>query len=189
MDSEKLLPKEHRLQTFFEEMGDEVRLELDDTARSQDGNLLSVDIEFDSYQRLQALASIAYALENRVIKQGDMRVYQAMYRAVVFSYQVSEMVYGDSVPLDVGVYLKTVADKHDGYEIFEHNVRDYLADNPAVAQLLESYIDDIDEGRAYHEAAELAGGMMFMLAERGLAEQFIIEESQNASIDRFKAQD
>ena len=189
MDSERLLPDEHRLQTFFAQCGDEVRLEIDDVTRAQQGNLLAVDVEFDSYQRLQALASIAFALENRVIQQGDMQIYEAMYRAVVFSYQVSEIVYGDSIPLDAGAYLRTVADKEDGYDTFIQDVRYYLEDNPAVAELLRYYLDDIDEGRSYHYAAELAGGMMFMLVERGLAERFILEESQNASMDRFTDRD
>lgn len=185
MDSEKLLPNDQRLNTYFDEYGDEVRYEIDEVQRLQDGNLLSVDLEFHSYEVLKNIASIAYALEKRVIKQGDMQVFEAMYRGVLFSYQAAGIVYGESLSFDAGRYLRTIADEDDGYETLVKDVHLYLGANPAVGELLEYYIDELDEGRNYHHAVELAGGMIFMLSERALAERFIREDASNCSMDEL----
>lgn len=194
MDSEKLLPNDARLDTYFREFGDEVRYDLDEIERSQQGNLLSVDREFQTYETLQILASIAFALERRVIKQGDMKVYESVHRAVTFAYQAAHVVHEEAINFetmgfDASTYLRTIADTDDGYDRFVRDVQLYLNDNPSVAELLDYYIDDIDDGRNYHHAAELAGGMMFMLIERAMANRFISEESKNCSIAELDEQE
>lgn len=185
MDSERLLPKDQRLNAYVEEFADEFRQDIDELQRSQEGNLLSSEVEFRTYESIQTFATLAYVLEKRVIQTGSMKAYEAMYRAAVFAFQIAENVHGDSTKFEAGRYIRMLVERPDGDDLLMNDVQTYLADNPDVSELLDYYIDEIDEGRNLQHVAELSAGMVFMLIERNLGEEFILEEANNCSVEEL----
>ena len=188
MDTEKVLPNDMRLNSYVEDYPEEIKMEIDEV---RDKNTLcdplDVDIEFETIGNLKVLASLAYALNERFVQQDDHRAYEAMYRGVVFAYQLTRMVQGEEASFDAGSYIGQLLKQPDKYDQLIRDTQFYLQDNDQLCEFLGDYVDELDGGRGYPHLAELAASVVFMLSERSLADKFLAESAKNATVEEFKS--
>lgn len=177
MDSEKVLPRDMRFETYLSDRSEAVLNEVD-RARSKEffSDLLDLDFEFESIDNTLMVYSLAKAVNEYVLPDGNRESHETMYRAGMFAYQVSKFVHdGEVIGFEAGRYLQHIIPREDAYEQLVEDVSLYLEDNQAVGEFFDYFSGEIDGGRGYGELADLMGGLMFMLIERFKAEQFIAE--------------
>lgn len=188
MDTEKVLPNDMRLNSYVEDYPEEMKLEIDE-AREKNvlKDLLDIDIEFETLSNLKVLASLAYSLNERFVKQDDVKAYESMYRGVIFAYQVTRIVQGEEANFDASVYIRSLLEQPDRYDQLIRDTQFYLQDNRQLCDFLGEYVDELDDGRGYPHLAELASSVVFMLCERSLADRFLAETAKNASVEEFES--
>ncbi len=188
MDTEKVLPNDMRINSYVEDYPEEIKLEIDE-AREKNVlcDLLDIDLEFETLGNLKVLASLANSLNERFVKQDDVKAYESMYRGVVFAYQITRIVQGEEANFDAGVYIGSLLKQPDNYDQLIRDTQFYLQDNEQLCDFLGEYVDELDGGRGYPHLAELASSVVFMLCERYLADKFLAETSKNATVEAFES--
>lgn len=175
-----------RLDSYFELCGDELEAGLNEIRLSNAADdIIDHEVEFSTMQNLRAFASLARSVNNDLVHQDDERAYEAMYRAVVFAYQIAGSFQGSSVSFDAAPYLARLIHEPEGYDALRRDTQLYLGDNPNLDAFLECYVGELDGGRNYPHLVETTAAMVFMLTERAFAEEFLAEETQHCSIDEI----
>ncbi|HAC56461.1 TPA: hypothetical protein DCF80_03080 [Candidatus Saccharibacteria bacterium] len=182
MDSEKVLPRDHRIDPLLEECGDEVRLEIDDRQLGNE-EILDPSIELEDYDSFRYFSRF---VQHEALGVDDEVSRVAIYRAMVFAYEVTQIIHEENARLSVVSYVQHIARSADREEQLRQDVQYYLADNPNIHDLIQYYLDEIDQGREKPEAIELGAGLVFMLVERNLANHWIHETAVSASPSMFE---
>ena len=174
MDSERVLPKEHRLDAWVSGFADEIRDELEAISEHQGNN----DIFLQSFMEADTISSNNFRAAARFLHtevfQEDAKAQETIQRAVFFANQVAGIVYSEDLSYRVEDYLQELFESADPRHRLEVDVRgNYLVENPAVRDFLRTYSRAIDQYRGYENIVETVGGMVCMLVERSLGEQFI----------------
>lgn len=186
MDTEKLLPMDMRLDSYFESCADELEAELSDLRlKNAAKDILDYEVEFSSMNNLLAFASLALSVnENLVLQQGEGS-YETMYRSVVFAYQMAGIIQGNTISFNATPYLSRLFQNPDGYDELIRDTQLYLEDNPNLDTFIGHYADELDGGRGFVHLAEISAALVFMLSERALAEEFIAEETQHCTVEEL----
>lgn len=174
MDSERILPRESRLDTWVRDFADEIRDELEAISENQENNdiILQAFMESDSVSTNNFRAAAKF-LHEEVFQEGD-KAQETIRRAVFFANQVAGFIYSEDLGYRIEDYLQELFESADPRHRLEVDVRgNYLVENPAVRDFLRSYALAIDQYRGHENLVETVGGMVCMLVERSLGEQFI----------------
>lgn len=174
MDSERMLPRESRLDTWVRDYADEIREELESISEQQQNNDIIIEsfIESDSITCNNFRAAAKF-LHEEVFKE-DEKAAETIHRAVFFANQVAGFIFSEDMGYRIEDYLQELFVSTDPRHMIEVDVRGrYLVENPAVRDFLRSYARAIDQYRGYESLVETVGGMVCMLVERSLGEQFV----------------
>lgn len=174
MDSERVLPRESRLDTWVRDFADEIRDELEAISEHQENNdiILQSFMESDSVNSNNFRAAAKF-LHTEVFQE-DEKAQDTIHRAVFFANQVAGFIYSEDLGYRIEDYLQELFENDDPRHRLELDVRGgYLVENPAVRDFLRTYARAIDQYRGYENLVETVGGMVCMLVERSLGEQFI----------------
>jgi hypothetical protein len=174
MDSERVLPKESRLDTWVRDFADEIRDELEAISEHQDNSdiILQSFMESDSTNANNFRAAAKF-LHAEVFQEGE-KAQETIVRAVFFANQVAGFIYSEDLGYRIEDYLQELFENDDPRHRLELDVRgSYLVENPAVRDFLRTYARAIDQYRGHENLVETVGGMVCMLVERSLGEQFI----------------
>lgn len=175
MDSERILPAEQRINHRLEEDGEEVFAWLEGLlSRSDYENLLDPDVEFASLRNVRIFDAMAETIEDEFIRSNKTQAQEALYRAMMFAFQVAERTQPeDTTEIVAGPYFAYLRQQADPFEELHRDVRTYLKENQEIRYLLDFYNDELDEGRDRHAYTLLGAGLVFMLAERSMGERFL----------------
>lgn len=174
MDSERMLPKDNKLDTWVRDFADEIRDELEAISEHQENNdvILQTFIESDSVSANNFRAAAKFL--HKEVFQEDEKAYETIHRAVFFANQVAGFIYSEDLGYRIEDYLQELFVSDDPRHRLEVDVRgSYLVENPAVRDFLRTYSRSIDQYRGHENLVETVGGMVCMLVERSLGEQFI----------------
>lgn len=172
-----------RLDSYFEFCGDDLEAELNEIRlKNAAEDILDHEVEFGTMNNLRAFVSLARSVNENLVPPHDELAYEAMYRAVVFAYQVARAFQGSRVSFDAAPYLGRLFNEPEGYNALVRDTEIYLEDNPNLDAFLECYIGELDGGRNCPHLVETTAALVFMLTERALAEEFLAEETQHCSI-------
>ena len=178
MDSEKVLPRDMRFETYIRDHTDDVIGEVDRLRHNKPfrGDIIDANFELESLENMEIMASLAYWINKEIIPDSDRASYETMYRTIMFVNQVSRFVHkGEVLAFNAGRYLEQVIPLEDSFGQLADDVSVYLNDNPGIRELLDYYSGELDGGRSHTDLVELSGGLVFMLIERSKAERFIAE--------------
>lgn len=185
-----MLPKDHKLDTWVRDFADEIHDELEAISEHQENNdiILQTFIESDSVSSNNFRAAAKFLHEG--VFQEDEKAYETIHRTVFFANQVAGFIYSEDLGYRVEDYLQELFVSADPRHRLEVDVRgNYLVENPAVRDFLRTYARAIDQYRGYENLVETVGGMVCMLVERSLGEQFIhsdLYEAQSSEVDEFE---
>lgn len=194
MDFERCLPNDSKLDNYFELDMDVFTNDVDERRADHAGNdLLDSNIEFDTFETVAYFDTLTHQLlgtfiDERNKNEDSDETHEAVYRAMVFAYQIGVGVHDVNTGLNAPAYLAALIESSpDPKERFERDVHDYLAENPHIDAFLGMYVDDLDEGRNQLQAIELAAGMTFMLIERRIGELFVNNEFEHVTPQDIQA--
>lgn len=181
MDSESVLPNDQRLDLFLKECGHEVQLEIEDR-QPGDAELIDTNIELADFTSFRYFSRF---VEWEVMRINDEASRQAIYRAMAFAYEVAQIVHEANAQFNAAPYIVHIMNSTDREEFLRNDTQDYLAHNPHIHDLIQYYLDDIDQGRQKPMLIEMSAALVFMLVERNLGDIFLHESSRNASIEQL----
>lgn len=181
MDYEKLLPSSDRIDVFLGEYCTDVQQEIEER-RLGDNEVLDPSVELYD---LKSFEYFSYFIKGEVLQSEDAEVRKAVYRALVFGYEVTQIIHEANAQFDAVPYIRHIIASEDRERQLREDTQYYLADNPHIHDLIQYYIEAIDEGRGVHELIEMAAALMFMLVERNLGNTFVHETARNATVDQF----
>lgn len=186
MDSERILPLDQRINHRLIEDGDEVLGWLDALLEKTDyENILDIDVEFRNLRNIRVFDSLAEALEDDFIQSEKEGAKAALYRSMLFAYQVAERTQpDDTTEIAAGPYISYLRQQGEPFEELHREVRSYLNENQEIRFLLDYYMDELDEGRDRHAYTLLGAGLVFMLAERSMGERFLLGTQQPVEPDK-----
>lgn len=175
MDSERILPLEQRINHRLDQGGEEVFEWLEKLLSNSDyENLLDPDVEFASLRNIRIFDAMAETIEEEFIRSDKAQAQEALYRAMMFAFQVAErMQPDDTTEVVAGPYFTYLRRQTDPFKELHRDVRLYLKENEEIRLLLDFYSDELDEGRDRHAYTLLGAGLVFMLAERSMGERFL----------------
>lgn len=175
MDSERILPLDQRINYRLIEDGDEVFGWIDALLeKSEYENILDLDVEFNSLRNIRVFDALAEALDDDFIESEKEGAKAALYRAMMFAFQVSERTQpDDTTEITAGPYITYLKRQDEPFQELYREVRTYLSENREIRFLLDFYMDELDEGRDRHAYTLLGAGLVFMLAERSMGERFL----------------
>lgn len=189
--SERMLPKENKLDTWVRDFAVEIRDELEAICESQENNdiILRSFMESDSVSTTNFRAAARFLHE--IVFKEDEKAYETIHRAIFFANQVAGLVYGEGLGYRIDDYLQELFVDDDPRHRLEVDVRgNYLVENPAIRDFLKTYSLSVDQYRGHKNLVETVGGMTFMLVERGLGDQFIrsglYEEATSGAAELFE---
>lgn len=182
MDSENALPTDQRLNLLLEECGAEIRLEVEDR-RTGDLEILDADVELVDDENFRNFSRF---VEWEVLRIADETSRQAVQRAMAFAYEVAQIVHEKNAQFNAGPYIAYLLGSDDREERLRLDTQHYLTQNPHIHDLIQYYLDDIDQNRQKPMLIEMSAGLIFMLVERNLGDIFLHELSQNASVEQFE---
>lgn len=181
MKFEYPLPDDARIQSYLVENRAEMLSEFADVRnRHLGGDLISSDTEFFNTRELAQNQNIVTFLGSKVLTGAaehcgvgfEESGKATVYRAVLFSKQVVETIYGSCFGVDVNSYLNELRGYTPEYafKILACDSSDYLSKNEGISDFITWFSDEIDEGRGYSYYAELTASMIFMLAEQKMSD-------------------
>ena len=190
MDSERILPRESRLDTWVRDFADEIRDELEAISEHQENNDIILQTFMDSHSvNTNNFRAAARFLHEEVFQEDD-KAQETIHRAVFFANQIAGFIYSEDLGYRMEDYLQELFESTDPRHRLEIDVRgNYLVENPAVRDFLKSYALAIDQYRGHENLVETVGGMVCMLVERSLGEQFIhsgLYEAPSSDSDTFE---
>jgi hypothetical protein len=187
MDSERIVPNDKRFNTHFSERDQEMILKIVEI-QDEYSDVLNPLIEFPDLNTPIMIGSLAKALNEDILRLNDSAAWEAMYRAMAFSYQVATMIHGEPAQYDARVYLVALVNKpKNGLDQLNDDVFGYLGDNPHVYSFIARYAEELDGDRDQRYLVEMSAGLMFMLTERCLGEQHIRGAMKNSSMEDFES--
>ena len=169
-----MLPKDAKLDTWVRDFADEIRDELEAISEHQENNdiILQSFMESDSISSNNFRAAAKFLHED--VFQEDEKAYETIHRAVFFANPIAGFIYSEDLGYRIEDYLQELFVDTDPRHRLELDVRgNYLVENPAVRNFLRTYARAIDQYRGHEGLVETVGGMICMLVERSLGEQFI----------------
>lgn len=183
MKFEYSLPDDARIQSYLVENRAEMLTEFADIRNKHlGGDFIDSDTEFFNTRELEQNQNIVKFLEAKVFAgaaEYDSANFEEMgratvYRAVLFSKQVVEAIYGQYFSVDVNSYLNELRGYTSEYafKIFACDSSDYLSKNQGIGDFITWFSDEIDESRGYSYYAELTASMVFMLAEQKMDDMY-----------------
>ena len=184
---ESYLPPEHQFNEAVHEFREVIVDELYEDAEALD--IINVEQEFSRhFQGVWQLSDVvarvlASETEPHEVVQG------AMYRGMTFALQVSDAISSGKVTLSLNHWVdlaKTRNATHLGEAIYI-DIQEYLSQRPDIDSLIGLFMSEIsaEDYMLYHHHIETAAGMIFMLAERSQAEQYVQGRAQSLSPDDF----
>ena len=113
MDSERVLPKESRLDTWVRDYADEIRDELEAIKDHQENNdiILQSFIESDSVSVTNFRAAADF-LHHEVFQE-DERARETIHRAVFFANQIAGFIYSEDLGYRIEDYLQVLFESDD----------------------------------------------------------------------------
>lgn len=175
--SESFLPPERRFNAVVDDVGD-ILDEVITEAQKEWGDILDPKKELDNnftlvYELTQRLAHEMSDHERDDIAE----VTRVMYRAAMFALVVIDDIKVEPVrSLPIGQYID-----RDGWsqDQMRQDISDYLSESPLIDALIGKYMPEIDTSTRYNRHAEIAAGLVFMLAERQIADGHMMQSAQD----------
>lgn len=186
MEIDDIFPKVQTLEWQCREYQEEIRAEIEAIREIQgDNDFILHSLEDYDARSIGNLKAVGKFLTEKVFLE-DERAYQTVIRAMLFANQVASIVHHNLSGYRLVDYVQELYEASDPQQQLDIDVRGYwLSENPSLRNILKYYALDIDQYRGYEHLIESAGGMVFMLVERSLREQWIQEEIRSSTENYF----
>lgn len=182
--AENLLPLDKSLEGNLVDRKAELYARLD-APLDGGGDVLDVDNEKerDFIRLIKFSEGISCLISTDEAEQRVIR--DAVYRSLCFAAQLADDLLPPSYDCDVVSYMVGWLST-GGFALVPlvEDCRAYLQARPEVQKLIKHYMPEIDVSGSYNEISEAFAGMVCMLAERSVAEQYV-----SASIGTMSVQD
>ena len=169
---ENILPQDIKLDPSVEYYRDLID-ELFEDNRLNYGDIIDPDKEIHhDIVKMAKFADICANLFADYDEQHD-DVSRAVYRSICFANLVAEDTLPNNYRCDLTTYVSDRLQAAHSTEILITDVQEYLQHREGLDTLIGYYAPEIDPTGQHHHIVELFSGMVFMLAERSLGEQYI----------------
>lgn len=166
------LPTERRFDATLADVYEILEEDLANTLKEYDGDIIDPGAEIDRNMIMlwELNCRLAEAVYNK--DHEDLgSVSRVMYRASAFALQVIDDVRDQPIgSLPIAEYMG--GDRFSEYNL-QADTQDYMSESPLIDALVGKYMPEIDSSGRYNHHAELAAALMFMLAERRVAKDYI----------------
>lgn len=178
---ENILPREYQFDASLKEVGDD--LLIGDLCKTVKRKRDIIDFSKEQYREAN-LRSISPGLTRMIIAGGEDpdEVQRVVYRSLAFTLQtIDDIKVGpiDSIPTD---YLEEVARTKNVATDITADVQEYLFSRPNISAFIYTFLSHIDASYLYHHHVTTVSGLLFMLAEQSVAEQYLQAELENFDI-------
>lgn len=110
----------------------------------------------------------------------------AIYRSICFAAQVCDYTLTGDYTFNLIEYMAERTQNWRNLQAIAEDSDQYLGSRPNVADLIDSYMPDIDPSGDNDAAARLFASLSFMLAERSIGEQRVQDALDDATAEDFE---
>lgn len=169
---ENILPYETKLDPSVEYFRDEIDELFDDNRQSYQD---LIDPYSELHNDVVVMAKFADFCGNIFADhQGQQDdISRAVYRSICFANIVAKETLPGGYSCNLVSYMNERLQAVNSTEVLITDVQEYLQYREGLDTLIGYYAPEIDPTGQHHHVVELFSGMVFMLAERSLGEQYI----------------
>lgn len=177
---ERALPREYQFDAAAQELREELVDFIEDGRQA--GDIIDSEAEFSRpVEKFWALSHVL-AATCKSESEDLTAVHVAMYRGASFALQVVDDIKPGPIRQISLDSIADIAADEDVAETVQLQVQEYLSEHPEIDGLLGRFMPDIDTTNLYNHHTETAAGLLFMLCERSVAEQYIQQRMGQVSM-------
>ena len=184
---EQLIPLEHTLEYAMGHMQSLLDDKLMNLAEEQAGSLIDLANDDDRWVEASVLTTREFGFYYLGIDYVDEpELKEVVVRAAKLALQVVGDVAPTKPPINIADYLaEKIGGVEDPGERLRSEVQVYLGERPAVDAFVEYYAAELGAPQNYSLQAQTVCGMVFMLCEREIAEQYVTARFEVLTPEEF----
>lgn len=172
---ENIIPRKQSFEAMVMSYCDEIDEKLDNI-RATNGDIIEPNNEI--HHDIEAIGRLAdfcsqFFAEN---EQQQAEVSSAIYRSICFAEQVTDIIVPGSYPYHQPDYINQAMSQYGSIDELVIDAGNYLSQRQEIDSLINYYSPHIDPTCRYHHVVETFSSMFFMLTERNIGEQRIINQ-------------
>ncbi|MEO8691810.1 MAG: hypothetical protein ABI397_03445 [Candidatus Saccharimonas sp.] len=183
--AENSLPPDESLEGNTVSCKDELYAKLN-TLLKEGGDVIDIQVELK--RNILAILEYSELVSHLARKSEDeqRKIRDAVYRSICFATQIADDLLSGTYVCDLVAYVReNLSSDGYGFAPLMKDCSEYLQARPEVYELIKHYMPEIDRSGSYSDIAELFAGIVCMLSERSVAEQYLSASMGEVGVQDF----